>query len=271
MKLRGKVMVVTGGGSGIGRELVRALLARGARVAAVDLRPEGLDTLAAELQAGERLSCHTLNVADREAVAALPAAVVAAHGAVDGIINNAGIIHRFAHVRALDFATMDRVIQVNLYGVLHMVSAFLPLLLERPEAHVVNVSSMGGFMPFPGQTVYGASKAGVKLLTEGLYAELLDTQVRVSVVMPGAVATSISDNSGVAQPGTAAADASSSALAPLPAQEAAKIILDGVERDRLHILVGRDARFLHLASRFAFAPVVRMLSRKIGKMLPIER
>ena len=87
---------------------------------------------------------------------------------------------------------IERVLDVNLQGTLNMVTAFLPLLLERPEAHIANVSSMGGFFPFPGQTVYGASKAAVKLLTEGLYAELLDSQVRVSVIMPGAVSTSIS-------------------------------------------------------------------------------
>jgi short-subunit dehydrogenase len=92
---------------------------------------------------------------------------------------------------------------VNLYGTIHTAKAFSPRLLGRPTAQVLNVSSMGGFLPVPGQTVYGASKAAVKLLTEGLYAELLETDVRVTLVFPGAVRTEITANSGVEAPVTA--------------------------------------------------------------------
>ena len=94
---------------------------------------------------------------------------------VDGLINNAGIVQPFVPFADLDQAAIDRVLDVNLMGTINMSRAFMPVLLSRPEAHLANVSSMGGFFPFPGQTLYGASKAGVKLLTEGLYAELLDT------------------------------------------------------------------------------------------------
>ena len=97
----------------------------------------------------------------------------------------------------LDYAAIDRVFDVNWRGTLYMTKTFLPLLLARPEAHIVNVSSMGGFLPVPGQTIYGASKAAVKLLTEGLHSELAGTNVRVTVVFPGAVATNITANSGV--------------------------------------------------------------------------
>jgi short-subunit dehydrogenase len=127
--------------------------------------------------------------------------VIAAHGVVDGLINVAGIIRPFVKLNELDYDVIQRVINVNLYGTIHMVKAFLPHLLERPVAHIANVSSMGGFLPVPGQTIYGASKAAVKLMTEGLYAELLDTNVGVSVVFPGAVATEITSNSGVEMPG----------------------------------------------------------------------
>ena len=80
-------------------------------------------------------------------------------------------------VEDLDYATIERVLNVNLMGTIYLVKAFLPHLKARPEAHIANVSSMGGFLPVPGQVMYGASKAAVKLLTEGLYAELLDTNV----------------------------------------------------------------------------------------------
>jgi NAD(P)-dependent dehydrogenase (short-subunit alcohol dehydrogenase family) len=103
----------------------------------------------------------------------------------------------------------------------------------------------------PGQTIYGASKAAVKLMTEGLYAEMLGTNVGVSVVMPGAVATDITANSGVASPGGAATEAAASTHRTTPADEAARIILDGVESDRFQVYVGRDASSTSKMSRLA--------------------
>ncbi len=244
MQVSDKVWVVTGAGSGMGRELVLLMLRRGARVAAVDVRAEALQETASLAAVGDRMSLHVVDITDRAAVGSVPEAVVDAHGRVDGLVNNAGIIQPFVPVADLDYAVFRRVLDVNLMGTVHMVKAFLPLLLERPEAHVANVSSMGGFFPFPGQTVYGASKAAVKLLTEGLYAELLDTRVHVTAIMPGAVATAISENSGVAAPAGAA---QSAAVRATPADKAARIMLHGIERNRLHVYVGRDAQLMSLA------------------------
>lgn len=261
MRVRDKVVVVTGAGSGIGRALVLELLARGARVAGVGRRRAALEETARQAEAGERFSIHPGDVTEREAVAALPEAVIAHHGAVDMLINNAGVIQPFTPLAALDDATIERVMQINFYGVLHMVRAFLPHLRARPEAHVVNVSSMGGFVPFPGQTIYCASKAAVKMLTEGLYAELLETSVKVSVALPGAVDTDIVRNSGVG--GGDIADAQDSPLDPLPPAVAARQLLDGVERDRLHILIGKDAKGLSLMRRIAPGWVIRFLQRQL--------
>lgn len=260
MKVSGKVWVVTGAGSGMGRELTLQLLRRGARVAAVDLSTEHLAETAALAAAGDRLSAHVLDITDRAAVQALPEAVVAAHGAVDGLVNNAGIIQPFVPVAELDDATVARVMGVNFFGTLHLVQAFLPLLAARPEAHIANVSSMGGFFPFPGQTIYGASKAAVKLLTEGLYAELLGTQVHVSVIMPGAVDTAITENSGVAQP-----DVDEGSARMTPADKAATIMIDGIERDRLHIYVGPDARMMSLAIKVAPRRAIRFVQKQMAK------
>ena len=174
MKVANKVIVVTGAGSGMGRELVLALLRKGARVAAVDLNEETLkETIALAGQNGDKVSSHMVNVSDRQAVEALPSAVIAAHGAVDGIVNNAGIIQPFVRLNDLQYDAIERVLNVNLYGVIYMTKAFLPHLLTRPAAHIVNVSSRGGFFPVPGQSLYGVSIAGVKLPTEGLYTQLL--------------------------------------------------------------------------------------------------
>jgi|tagenome__1003787_1003787.scaffolds.fasta_scaffold20946813_3 short-subunit dehydrogenase len=268
MKVDSKVWVVTGAASGMGRELVWQLLRRGGRVAAVDRDPQGLAATAEAADAAtSHLSTHVVDITDRSAVQGLPAEVVAVHGAVDGLINNAGIIQPFVPVAELDDATIERVLNVNLMGTLHMVRAFLPYLVSRPEAHLANVSSMGGFFPFPGQTLYGASKAAVRLLTEGLYAELLDGNVRVSVIFPGAVNTGISENSGIEQPPTDAGEK----LPILSPAKAATIMIRGIEKDKLHIYVGPDSRLMSLAIKVAPRPAIRFVQKQMSKRLPAAR
>lgn len=246
MHAAGKVIVVTGAGSGMGREITLELLRRGARVAALDINEASLaETASLAPHAADVLATFVVNVTDRAAVEALPQQVVDRLGSVDGIINCAGIIQPFVRLADLDYAAIDRVFAVNWSGTLYMTKAFLPWLLARPEAHIVNVSSMGGFLPVPGQTIYGASKAAVKLLTEGLHSELRHTRVRVTVVLPGAVATNISTNSGVSM--QALADPQKLEKAQrrtLPAAKAATIILDGMEKDQFRVLVGSDAKLL---------------------------
>ncbi|MDX9846987.1 MAG: SDR family NAD(P)-dependent oxidoreductase [Tenuifilaceae bacterium] len=169
MKVQGKTIVVTGGGSGIGRELVLSLLARGARVAAVDIN-EGalLETVKLAGDNASKVSTHIVNITDKQAVEALPDQVIGRHGSVDGVINNAGIIQPFVRVNDLSYNDIDRVFRVNFDGTLYMVKSFLPHFLKRPEAHILNVSSMGGFLPVPGQSIYGAAKSAVKLFTEAM-------------------------------------------------------------------------------------------------------
>lgn len=265
MKLEAKVLVVTGGGNGIGRKVVLEALRRGARVAAVDIRQESLDGTAALAGAGERLACFAVDITDRAATEGLPGEVAAALGAVDGLINVAGIIQPFVKLNELDYEVIERVIDVNLYGTIHMVKAFLPVLLTRPEAHIANVSSMGGFLPVPGQTIYGASKAGVKLLTEGLYAELLDTNVGVSVVFPGAVATEITTNSGVEVPNMD--DIDQSKVRTTAPDEAARIILDGIEAGDFHIFVGRDAKTMNLLTKVAPRRATHLIYKQMKDLL----
>jgi len=265
MKVQNKVIVVTGGGSGIGRELVLALLNRGASVAAVDINQAALEeTLRLAGDGQGRLSTHIADIANQESVEALPDQILARHAVVDGLINNAGIIQPFVRLNDLDYDAMARVLGVNFYGTLYMTKTFLPYLLARPEAHLVNISSMGGFLPVPGQTLYGASKAAVKLLTEGLATELMDTHVRVTIVFPGAVGTNIAANSGVAVP-AGDQQASFKVLAP---QKAARIILDGMERNRYRILVGSDARFMDLLYRLSPEHAARLIFRQMKSLLP---
>ena len=245
MDIAGKVFAVTGGGNGIGREVVLALLTRGARVAALDLREEGLAETVALAAAGDRLSTHAVDISDRKAVEKLPAAIEKAHGAVDGLVNVAGIIHQFKPISELTFDEIERVMNVNFWGTVNTVKTFLPALLERPAASVVNVSSMGALVPFPGQSAYGASKAAVKLFTEGLYAELRGTNVAVTVVFPGAVGTNITGNSGVKM--TVAADAGSMKMTT--AASAGAQIADAIEKGSYKVRIGSDAKLLDRMAR----------------------
>ncbi|MCB0642136.1 MAG: SDR family NAD(P)-dependent oxidoreductase [Phaeodactylibacter sp.] len=264
MKIKDKVIVVTGGGSGMGRELALQLLSRGAKVAIADINEQGMkETAALAGDLSSNLSIHLLNIADKEKVAAFPQVVIDRHGAVDGIINNAGIIQPFIDVNDLDFERIERILQVNFYGTLYMVKAFLPHLLQRPEAHIANVSSMGGFIPFPGQTFYGASKAAVKLLSEGLFAELQHTNVHVTVIFPGAVNTNITTNSGVAMSNTG----NTEDFPGLQPDEAARIMIDGIESDKFRVLAGKDARFLDFMYRLSPKRAVRFIVKQMKSRL----
>lgn len=265
MKVQGKVVVVTGAGAGIGRALALELLARGAKVAAFDVSRKGLDETVA--RAGEKradVAPFVVDVSRREAVEAGARDAVARFGAVDAVINCAGVIQPFVDVSALDDAAIERVFGVNWYGVLYMTRTFLPLLQARPEAHLVNVSSMGGFLPVPGQTIYGASKAAVKLFTEGLHAELAKTKVGVTVVFPGAVATDITVNSGLDMKVDAGTESQKSRITQ--PEDAARQIIDGMERNAYRVLVGRDARVLDALYRLNPKRAVAFVAKMIGRM-----
>jgi NAD(P)-dependent dehydrogenase (short-subunit alcohol dehydrogenase family) len=271
MLVKEKVIAVTGGGNGIGRDVVLALVRKGARVAAIDLNAEGLaETVALAGDLGERISTHVVNIADRKKVEALPDAVIEAHGSVDGIINVAGIIHRFARINDLSYEEIEKVVNVNFYGVLNMCKAFLPHLLTRPEGHIATVSSMGGFVPVPGQTAYGASKAAVKLLTEGLNSELLDTRVRVTLVFPGAIGTNIAVNSGAMtaeQMTSAAGSAEAKAYKTTPSPVAAEQIIAGMEKNAYHVYVGSDSKLMGRLTRLMPERAAKMIYSQMKGLL----
>ncbi len=269
MKVKDKVIIVTGGGSGMGRELVLKLIEKGAKVAAVDINEKTLeDTL--NLIADdkkERISTHVVNIADKDAVEALPNAVIEKHGVVDGIINNAGIIQPFVKVNDIQYDVVERVFNVNFWGTLYMIKSFLPHLLKRPEGHVLNVSSMGGFLPVPGQGIYGATKAAVKLLTESLQSELAFTNVKVSVVFPGAINTNIMSNSGVKMSVDNNKEAENSKLKPLDANIAAGMIIDGMEKDKIRIYVGKDSKMMNNMYRFSPKYATGLITKKMKSLL----
>lgn len=248
MKVDGKVVVVTGAGSGMGRELALELARRGAKIAAVDMRADSLAETAALVRAiGAEISTHAMDITDAAAVSKLPATVKKELGEADGLVNNAGIIQPFVKINDLDITDAERVMNVNFYGPLRLVKAFLPGFLKRPEAHILNVSSMGAYAPVPGQSIYGASKAALKLMTEGLRSELLDTNVGVTIVFPGATATNIAQNSGMVVPAAGSAEASK--FPQLAADIAARMMIDAIESNNPRITTGQDAKTMDILSR----------------------
>lgn len=269
MNVQGKVFVITGAGNGIAREVTLQLLAKGARVAGVDLNGAGLQETASLANAGERFTQHVVNITDRDAVAALPEAVRSEHGQVDALLNIAGVIQQFVKINDLPFSEVEKVMNVNFWGVINTVKAFLPVLLERPEAAILNVSSMGAYAPVPGQAVYGASKAAVRLLTEALYAELMDTNIAVTTIYPGAIGTNIAQNSGVSIGGDMTAEEAKAASKHKTTEpkEAGRVIVDALEKGKFRATIGSDAGMMDKLSRLSPKKATEIIAKQMGDLL----
>ena len=245
MKLNNKVVIITGAGNGMGREMTLAAILRGAKVYGIDLNAETLAETAALVGDASKFAFEVLDITDRAKIAKLADRVSNALGSVDVLINNAGIIQPFVFVNELDLEHADRVMNVNFNGPLNLIKELLPTLLKRPHAQIANVSSMGGYGPVPGQTVYGASKAALKLLTEGLRSELTNSSVSVSAIYPGAIGTNIAANSGISMELPEGAEAPKMKMTPSPV--AAQKMLDGIEADKARVFVGFDAWIMDIS------------------------
>lgn len=263
MQTKECVAVLTGAGSGIGRALANALAQSGCHLALADVNAAALAETAAQVRAlGVRVSEHALDVADRSAVAALPDAVIAAHGQVDLLINNAGVAlgGTFEQVSVENF---DWLMRINFDAVVTMCRAFLPLLRQRPEARIVNLSSLFGLITPAGQTAYCASKFAVRGFSNALRLELNDSNVGVTVVHPGGVATAIATSARPAE-GSSEADqarklARAKRLLRMPPARAAEIILRGIERNKSRVIVGNDALILSWLERLMPVSYWRLL------------
>ena len=244
----GRTAVITGAASGIGAALAGALAERGCHLVLADVNAEGLEAIASGLRSNNRrVTTHVVDVSDAVTVQAFADDVRKTHGEAHLLFNNAGVAlgGHFDQVTAEQF---DRVININLQGVVRMTRAFLPLIRESGEGHITNISSIFGVIAPAGQTAYSAAKFGVRGFTMALRHELADTPIGVSTVHPGGVATNIAKT---AERGTGVSDeeyeigqkaADESLIMPPP--QAASIILKGVERRKPRIFVGKDAHTL---------------------------
>lgn len=275
LELRDAVCVVTGAASGMGLESARLLAQRGAELVIVDRDGAALHDLAVELRAGgTTVSMHVIDLRETDAIEALPAAVLATHGRVDVLLNCAGVsmLGRFEQLSLDEFRW---VVDINLWGTVAMNKAFLPALARRPAAHIANVASLYALGAPAGRVPYVTSKFAVRGFTDALRHELERTGITMSAVYPGGVRTAIIHNARVAEGVPAdiaarAADAQAS-LYRTTAQEAAARIVDGIERRRPRVFIGRDARLADIATRLApvwYWSVMRGVVAKAGDTEP---
>jgi NAD(P)-dependent dehydrogenase (short-subunit alcohol dehydrogenase family) len=255
MELENKTAVVTGAASGIGRGIALSLARRGCHLALADLNEAGLAETAKLIASNRiRVSRHRLDVADRSAVAAFPGIVAAEHSGADILVNNAGVAigGTFEEVSEEDF---EWLFEINFWGVVRMTRAFLPLLKSSGDARIVNISSIFGIISPPGNAAYSASKFAVRGFSNALRHELDATNIGVTVVHPGGVATSIVENARAAKNTTPQAAAERRALAKkhltLPPETAGEIIVGAIEHRQPRVLVGSDAKRISIIERIA--------------------
>ena len=270
MKVQNKTFVVTGGAKGLGRAMTLLLLKKGANVVIVDRHAEAQDeVIKLAGKDGERITKYQLDITDKEGVEKFAQEIVKQLGAIDGLINNAGIIQPFVPINELEYKDIDRVMQTDFFGHLYMIKAFLPHLLTRPEAHITNIDSMGGFFPVPGQTIYGAAKAALKLLSEGLSLELADTNVDVSLIFPGGMNTNIAANSGV-EMGKMSED-SNVTMFLLEPEEAAELVIDAIEKEKYLVPIGKDSKLMNFLYKIAPESAPRFFGKLMQKFLQLGK
>jgi NAD(P)-dependent dehydrogenase (short-subunit alcohol dehydrogenase family) len=266
--------VVTGAGSGIGRALAVELARRGARLAISDIDEQGLAGTEQRLRdLGATVKTDRLDVTERETFLAYADAVNAHFGAVNQIYNNAGIAF-LGDVEVSGFKDIERVIDVDFWGVVNGTKAFLPHLIASGNGHVVNISSMFGLFGVQGQAPYNAAKFGVRGFTEALRQEmkLAGHPVSVTCVHPGYIKTDIARNASTAEgvdktPAMTTFDK----IAITSPQRAAKIILRAVARNKARALPGPDAKLFDLIVRATGSGYMRLFAPMNSWLSPPTR
>jgi NADP-dependent 3-hydroxy acid dehydrogenase YdfG len=268
----GKVAVVTGAGSGIGQALALELGRSGAKLAISDVDLEGLAVTEARLKAiGAPVKADRLDVTEREAFELYADAVKAHFGKVNQIYNNAGIAYT-GDVEVSSYKDIERVMDVDFWGVVNGTKAFLPHLIESGDGHVVNVSSLFGIFSVPGQAAYNAAKFAVRGFTEALRQEMVAGKrpVKVTTVHPGGIKTAIARNAAAAEGIDAEklANTFDKKLAKTTPERAAVIILDAVRKNKARVLVGADAKALDVIVRITGSGYQRLFASVIARAMP---
>jgi NAD(P)-dependent dehydrogenase (short-subunit alcohol dehydrogenase family) len=269
-QLRDRIAVITGAASGIGREVALQLAGKGCHLALVDVQSEALEETAERARAaGVRVSTHLVDVADKALMAALPEAVVAEHGAVHIVVNNAGVSVT-GSVEEQSLEDFEWLIGINFWGVVYGCKFFIPYLKREEEAHIVNLSSVFGIVGLPSQASYNMSKFAVRGLSEALHGELADTQVGISCVHPGGIRTNIVRDGRVANESDRAGLIERFERAGSPPEKAAAKIVRGIERNQLRVRIRPETYVVDWMKRLfpTFThTLIAIISRRTGGIL----
>ncbi|MAT94950.1 MAG: short-chain dehydrogenase [Halioglobus sp.] len=260
---QGKIAALTGAGSGIGRALALQLNAGGCELYLSDINPETLAETAAALPRRD-VAVHTrvLDVADRAAVQDWAQQAAAHSGHVDIVINNAGV-GLLSWVEDDDYANLQWLMGVNFWGVVHGTQAFLPLLRQAEQGHVVNISSVFGLIGVPTQSAYNAAKFAVRGYTEAMRQEMAGSNIHVCCVHPGGIRTNIARDARGGDPAQTAQERSRDfqRLARTSPESAARQILRAIEKRKKRLLIGPDARIISLLVRLFPTAYTRFIPR----------
>ncbi|MBO0855624.1 MAG: SDR family NAD(P)-dependent oxidoreductase [Nocardia sp.] len=268
----GKVCVITGAGSGIGRALAENLARRGAKLALSDVDTEGLAETVRRCEAlGAPVKSDRLNVVEREAVLLYADEVKKHFGVVHQIYNNAGIAFH-GDVIESQFKDIERIMDVDFWGVVNGTKAFLPMLIESGDGHVINVSSLFGLMAVPGQSAYNAAKFAVRGFTEALSQEMMASgdPVKVTCVHPGGIKTAVARNGTYAEGLDAQKLAAffDSKMALHTPEMAAQTITEAVRKGHARVLIGWEAKALDLFVRTTASYYQRISNLVAGRFMP---
>ncbi|MCV7092631.1 SDR family NAD(P)-dependent oxidoreductase [Mycobacterium interjectum] len=268
----GKVAVVTGAGSGIGQALAIELARSGAKVAISDVNTEGLAQTEEQVKAiGASVKADRLDVTEREAFLAYADEVAEHFGKVNQIYNNAGIAFT-GDIEVSQFKDIERVMDVDFWGVVNGTKAFLPHVIASGDGHVINISSVFGLFSVPGQAAYNSAKFAVRGFTEALRQEMILAHhpVAVTTVHPGGIKTGIARNATAAEglDRDELAKLFDKRLAKTSPQQAARVILDAVRKKKARVLVGNDAKVLDLMVRVAGPYYQQLFGPVMGRLMP---
>lgn len=274
--LDGKVVVITGAGSGMGREMAVLAAKRGALLAISDWNADGLaETVELVKAAGaHELRSDVLDVSDRTAMGTYAAAVADQFGRVNMVVNNAGVTVT-GDFEDMEYADFDWIVGINFLGVVNGTKEFLPHLIASGDGAVVNISSLFGLISMPGQTAYNATKYAVRGFTEALREEMLVNKhpVTVTCIHPGGIKTGIARNGRKTQGQDAAAidRLFEEKLARMPADKAARIILDAAVAGKARQLVGLDAHLIHHFAKVTGSRYQDVVALFAGRVIPDKK
>jgi NADP-dependent 3-hydroxy acid dehydrogenase YdfG len=271
-QFNGKVAVITGAGSGIGRALALNLAAKGVKLALADIDTEGLAETVSQVEAlGAQVKSDRLDVAERAAVLAYADDVDAHYGQVHQVYNNAGIAYN-GDVENSEFKDIERVMDVDFWGVVNGTKAFLPHVMASGDGHIVNISSLFGLIAVPGQSAYNAAKFAVRGFTEALRQEMLigGHPVQVTCVHPGGIKTAVARNATVCEGEDArtVAEFFDKYLALHSPEMAAKTIVDGVGKGRARVVIGWEAKALDVLARVGGSSYQRVIVPAVARFFP---